>query len=121
METLVVSARLMETRLKGTFDTKMADWLVAQFEDWLPMGGQAMSVFHDWEAGDDFDSDVRQKLTEWSNRHRSRFEHVHILVVSKTAMWAIRIYNTVTGGITSTYTDREAFEAVRDQARTMLR
>lgn len=120
-EARVMSSRLLETTVSGYLDIRMVDWLIALEEQWLDMGGQRLQVFHDWEAGTDYDAEIRTRFTEWSNRHRSRFDRVHILVKSKTGAWGIRLYNNLTGGITTTYSSRAAFEAERDRARAGLR
>lgn len=120
-EARIVSPRLFETRLEGYMDTALADWLMAQLEQWLALGGQRVVVFHDWEAVTDYDAPIRMKFTEFGNRHRARFERLHILVKSKTAMWGIRIYNNLTGGFVTTYGNRQEFEALRESARHDLR
>lgn len=120
-EAVFASPRLLETRMTGYFDIKIADWLITQFDAWWDLGGQQMVAFHDWFGIDDYDADVRAKMSDWTNRHRSRFVGAHLLIRSKAAVWGIRVFNNVTGGLVTTYSDRSAFELEREKARASSR
>lgn len=120
-EAEIVSARLLETRMTGHFDLLLADWLLQRFEQWWNLGGHNISVFHDWEGVSDYDVEVRARIGDWIGRHRERFDRAHVLVRSMPAAWGIRVFNNITGGLVTAYSDRAAFEAAREAARTALR
>jgi hypothetical protein len=80
-----------------------------------------LEVFHDWEAGESYDSAARLGLTKWGVDVRNRVTKVHVLVKSKIVKMGVAVASIALVGMLESHADRRSFEASLERARRAAR
>jgi hypothetical protein len=103
-------------RFRGHALPPMADAIADRLERELARFGRIV-VFDDWEEATGYESEVRIKLTAWTQRHLDRIPETHILVRSRLLAMGISVANLAVGNKLRSYTSRKDFEAALLRAR----
>lgn len=70
-------------------------------------------TFHDWQAGESYESEARVALTEFTRECQRDLIESHILVRSKLFAMGMSVANLMLGGSLVVHTDRQAFSKAR--------
>jgi hypothetical protein len=101
------------TRLSGYFSADLAPTFTTA-ADALFRSNARVSLFHDWDAMEDYEPSVRPQLTTWIAGYKKQLAHHHILLRSRLVALGVATAGAVLGltgtPLTST-SDRADFEA----------
>lgn len=103
-------------RFRGHALPPIADAISERLERELVRFGSIV-VFDDWEEATGYESEVRIRLTAWTQRHLDRIPETHILVRSRLLAMGISVANLAVGNKLRAYTSRKEFEAALAVAR----
>lgn len=95
---------------RGHLCTAMAKEIIAAGNRLLETHS-TLEVFHDWEAGESYDSAARLDLTKWGVEVRKRVTKVHVLVKPKIVKMGVAVASIALGGMIESHEDRRSFEA----------
>lgn len=80
-----------------------------------------LEVFHDWEAGESYDSAARLDLTKWGIDVRKRVTKIHVLVKSKIVKMGVAVASIALVGMIESHDERRSFEASLERARRRVK
>lgn len=105
------------TIVSGHMETAHADALLA-FSEARVRGrrDQKLRVFHDWVEMTGYESQCRQRLTNWAVNNLDAFAEMHLAQRSKIVAMGVQVANIALGGLIRTYTDRAAVEVALRRA-----
>jgi hypothetical protein len=116
LEITTVRPGVVLQRFRGHALPPMADAIAERLEHELARFDRIV-VFDDWEEATGYESEVRIRLTAWTQRHLDRIPETHILVRSRLLAMGISVANLAVGNKLLAYTSREAFEAMLARAK----
>jgi hypothetical protein len=107
----VLSPRVLTSRISGHLDKARALELISHLDAWRKLHGSDLVALHDLYDLEDYDSDARSVVTQWSKAHRNEFRSVHLLLRSRAVAWGVRIINGLIGNLIVVHQSRPPFEA----------
>ncbi|GAB4198691.1 MAG: hypothetical protein OHK0013_08190 [Sandaracinaceae bacterium] len=116
LEITTVRPGVVLQRFRGHAMPPMADAIAERLERELARHGRIV-VFDDWEEATGYESEVRIKLTAWTQRYLDRIPETHILVRSRLVAMGISVANLALANRLRSYTSRKEFEAALDRAK----
>jgi hypothetical protein len=116
LEITTVRPGVVLQRFRGHALTPMADVIAERLERELTRSGSIV-VFDDWEEATGYESEVRIRLTAWTQSRLDRIPETHILVRSRLLAMGISVANLAVGNKLRAYTSRAEFEAALARAK----
>lgn len=116
LEITTVRPGVVLQRFRGHALAPMADVIAERLEREIARFGSIV-VFDDWEEATGYESEVRIRLTAWTQSRLDRIPETHILVRSRLLAMGISVANLAVGNKLRAYTSRAEFEAALSQAR----
>jgi hypothetical protein len=96
-------------RCEGYARRDHLDMVIASRDRILREAGR-IAIFDDLEDLRGYDSEVRSRLTAWSQAHRAGIVGFHILLRSKIVAMGVSLANAAIGGNIEAHTTRDVFE-----------
>ncbi|MBL8717612.1 MAG: hypothetical protein JNL79_16620 [Myxococcales bacterium] len=95
--------------VEGRASGPMSQRIVQLLEDTLERH-QQLVVFDDWERATGYESEVRIRLTDWTERHQQRIPETHVLAGSKLVSMGLAVAAIVLRKPLQVHPTRASFE-----------
>lgn len=109
LEVGILAPGLVFQLADGHASTETAEKLTARLDELMLRFGK-LELVNDWYGLSGYEPGARRVLERWTADNRASLTGIHVLVSSKLVAMAISVSNLVTGGATTSYTDRASFE-----------
>jgi len=106
---------LLHTVLHGRVTVDVARRIL-EAGNLIMANGEQLCAFHDWEAVQSYEPEVRAILTDWGVERRAQIDRVHILLRSGLTRMGVSLAAMVLGRMLKPYRARDAFEAAMAEA-----
>lgn len=100
---------LVRMTVEGRASGPMSQRIVELLENALERH-QQLVVFDDWERATGYESEVRIRLTDWTERHQQRIPETHVLAGSKLVSMGLAVAAIVLRKPLQVYSTRPSFE-----------
>ncbi|MBK7399764.1 MAG: hypothetical protein IPJ34_26790 [Myxococcales bacterium] len=100
---------LVRMTVEGRASGPMSQRIVQLLEGALARHGQ-LAVFDDWENATGYESEVRIRLTDWTERHQQRIPETHVLAGSKLVSMGLAVAAIVLRKPLQVHPTRASFE-----------
>lgn len=100
---------LVRMTVEGRASGPMSQRIVQLLEDTLERH-QQLVVFDDWERATGYESEVRIRLTDWTERHQQRIPETHVLAGSKLVSMGLAVAAIVLRKPLQVHPTRASFE-----------
>ncbi len=100
---------LVRMTVEGRASAAMAQRIVYLLERALERH-ERLAVFDDWERATGYESEVRIRLTDWTERHQLRIPETHVLAGSKLVSMGLAVAAIVLRKPLQVHSTRASFE-----------
>lgn len=100
---------LVRMTVEGRASGPMSQRIVQLLENALERH-QQLVVFDDWERATGYESEVRIRLTDWTDRHQQRIPETHVLAGSKLVSMGLAVAAIVLRKPLQVHPTRPSFE-----------